>query len=105
MRKWVNETFQNRQHASPEELRVYLVLLVLIMILAMSFVWPNVKAVKMAYDYQVLAKEQQSLERENNMLQLEIGSLTNLNRIQTIAQTQIGLRYPENDQIVTIFLK
>jgi len=105
MFKWLKKFFQSRQHASPGELRVYLVLLVLFMIVAMSFVWPNIKAVKMAYEYHILAKERQGLQRENNMLQLEVGSLTTLERIQTIAQTQTGLRYPEHDQIVTIFLK
>lgn len=105
MFKWLKEFFQSRRHASPGELRVYLVLLVLFMIVAMSFVWPNVKTVKMAYEYHILAKERQGLMRENNMLQLEVGSLTTLERIQTIAQTQTGLRYPENGQVVTIFLK
>ena len=105
MFKGLKKLFQSRQHASPGELRVYLVLLVLFMIVAMAFVWPNIKTVNMAYEYHILAKERQSLMRENNMLRLEVGSLTTLERIQVLAQAQAGLRYPETGQIVTIFLK
>ena len=105
MFKRLKEFSSSCRHASPGELRIYLVLLVLFMIVAMSFVWPNVKMVNLAYEYQTLAKARHSLMRENEMLQLEVGSLTALERIQTIAQTQTGLRYPENGQVVTVFLK
>lgn len=105
MFNWLQKVIQRRRHASAEELRMLLVLMVLFMVVALAFVWPNVKKVKLAYEYQTLIKVRRLLLRENNLLQLEIGSLQALDRIQTLAETKAGLQYPDNHQVVTVFLR
>ncbi len=76
----------------------------LLMAGAMAYVWPNVKMVKLAYEYQGLQKEHKILVRKNQMMKIEKNSLESLQRIESLAISQIGLRHPERGQIVTIFL-
>jgi len=69
----------------------------------MAFVWSNTRLVGLAYKYQTLDKTHKNLLRENYFLRVERESLQSLDRIQLLAKKQIGLREPENGQIVTIF--
>ena len=82
-----------------------LVAVVGLMIVAMAFVWSNVRLVGLAYEYQALEKIQRSLLRENNLLHVEWESLRSLDRVQLLAKNKIGLGEPESRQIVTVFLK
>lgn len=77
---------------------------VLLMVGAMAFVWPNVKMVKMAYEYQSLAKEKHRLMNENSLLIVERESLKSLDRILFLADKHTDLRSPEEGQILTVFL-
>jgi len=94
-----------RVQVSPEKFRVMLTFFVLLMVGAMAFVWPNVKMVKMAYEYQNLAQEKRRLLQENNLLKVERESLTSLDRIYFLAQKHTDLQSPEKGQILTVFLK
>lgn len=78
---------------------------ILLMVGAMGFVWPNVKKVKMSYEYQHLAQEQQKLFKENQLLRVEKESLQSLDRIYTLAKKHTDLQPPKEGQIVTVFLK
>ena len=82
-----------------------LVASVLLMIGAMAFVWPNVRSVKLGYEYQAWMKERRGLLRENTLLMLEKSSLESLDRIQSLATEKVGLQVPENSQFVTVFVK
>ncbi len=95
---------KSRLHVSPKELRTLLVVCVLFMIGAMAFVWPNVKMVKIAYEYQTLTQDQRKLLRENRLLKVERESLKSLDRIQALARSHTDLQNPEEGQIVTVFL-
>ena len=72
---------------------------------AMAFVWSNLRLVGLAYEHQILNKKHRNLLRENHLLRVERESLRSLDRIQSLAKNKIGLKEPENGQIVTIFLK
>ena len=87
------------------EYRVVMVAVVGLMIVAMAFVWSNVRLVGLAYEYQALDKTRRSLLRENHLLHVEWESLRSLDRVQLLAKNKIGLREPESRQIVTVFLK
>lgn len=76
-----------------------------LMLGAMAFVWSNVRIVKLAYEFQGLVQERRQLLRENRLLKVEMESLRSLDRVQALARKQIGLRTPENRQMVTVFLK
>ena len=78
---------------------------VLFMAGALTYVWPHVKMVKIAYGLQNAARERRNLLQENRLLMLEQSSLQSLGRILSIAEQQLGMRQPSPDQVVTVFLK
>lgn len=99
------ERLKERLHVSSPEFRRILLASVLLMVGALAYVWPNVKMVHLAYEFQVLQKERRALQNENGLLKLEKESLRSLSRIQEIGEAQLGLRFPDKSQVVTIFLK
>ena len=105
MFKWLPKTKKNQFHVTTREYRVVMVAVVGLMIVAMAFVWSNVRLVGLAYEYQALDKTRRSLLRENHLLHVEWESLRSLDRVQILAKNKIGLREPESIQIVTVFLK
>lgn len=78
---------------------------ILFMLGAMALVWPNVKKIKLAYEYQDLAKERRALLKENHLLNLERESLRSLDRIHLLAKRAVGMTEPDDGKIITIFLK
>lgn len=100
-RKLVTEWF----HVSPREFWVVTLMGLLFLVCALVYVWPNVKMVNLAYEFQEQKRLHQELTQENNLLRLERDSLMSLDRIQFLAETQIGMREAQPGQIVTILLK
>lgn len=90
---------------SPAEFRVVTVGLFLFLLGALFYVWPNVKMVKLAYEFQVQQKLHTKLLREHTLLQLERDSLLSLDRVQYLAENRLGMQDPRPEQIVTIFVK
>ena len=105
MFEWLRRFIKMQFYVAQREFRVVLVTLVGLMVGAMIFVWNNVRLVKLAYESQPLKQERRELLREKNLLEVERESLRSLDRIQWLAKKKIGLKEPEGDQIVTIFLK
>ena len=105
MFEWLRRFIKMQFYVAPREFRVVLVTLVGLMVGAMIFVWNNVRLVKLAYESQPLKQERRELLREKRLLEVERESLRSLDRIQWLAKKKIGLKEPEDDQIVTIFLK
>ena len=75
------------------------------MLASLALVWPNVRKVKLSYDYQALESEREKLLSENHLLRLEKESLQSLYRIQALAKDAVGMIEPKKEQVVTIFLK
>ena len=105
MFKWLQKKKKTQFHVTAREYRLVLMAVAGLMTAAMAFVWSNTRLVGLAYEYQALDKTHKNLLRENYFLRVERESLQSLDRIQLLAKKQIGLREPENGQIVTIFLK
>ena len=105
MFEWLQKKKKTRFHVTAREYRLVLMAVTGLMIAAMAFVWSNTRLVGLAYEYQILDKTHKNLLRENHLLRVERESLQSLDRIHLLAKKQIGLREPENGQIVTIFLK
>ncbi len=78
---------------------------VLFMLGALALVWPNIKRIKLAYEYQDLAREHRELIKENHLLSLERESLRSLDRIQLLAKSEVGMEEPDEGKLTTIFLK
>jgi cell division protein FtsL len=99
------QLIQGRFHISPKGFRMIFLVSVLMMLAALALVWPNVRKVKLSYDYQALEIEREELLSENHLLRLEKESLQSLYRIQSLAKDAIGMVEPNKGQVVTIFLK
>jgi len=67
--------------------------------------FPNVKKIKLAYEYQDMAKEHRELLKENHLLTLERESLRSLDRVYLLAKNEVGMKEPNADKVITIFLK
>jgi cell division protein FtsL len=96
---------KGRLHVSSKDFWVVLSVSILFMFGALALVWPNVKKIKLAYEHQDLAKKHEELYRENRLLKLERESLRSLNRIHILAKNKVGMEEPEENRVITIFLK
>jgi len=100
-RKWIKGGF----HITPKGFRVVFFVSILMLLVALALVWPNVRKVKLSYDYKALKAEQEELLRGNRLLSLEKESLQSLYRIQALAKNRVGMIEPKTEQVTTIFLK
>ncbi len=78
---------------------------ILFMFGALALVWPNIKKIKLAYEYQDLYKEREKLSQENRLLNLERESLRSMSRIHLLAKSELGMQEPDKSKIITILLK
>ena len=99
------QLFQGRLHITSKGFRMAFLVSILMMLAALALVWPNVRKVKLSYDYQALESQREKLLRENHLLHLEKESLRSLYRIQALAKDAVGMIEPKKEQVVTIFLK
>ena len=105
MFKRFSKSKKNKFHVTTREYRLVLMAVVGLMVVAMAFVWSNIRLVGLAYEYEALNETHQTLLRENHLLRVEWESLRSLERVELLAKNEIGLREPTSGQIVTVFLK
>ena len=105
MFKVARQLLQGRFHITPKGFRMVFLISILMMLASLALVWPNVRGVKLSYDYQALESEREKLLSENHLLRLEKESLQSLYRIQALAKDAVGMIEPKKEQVVTIFLK
>jgi len=105
MFKWLSKSKKNQFYVTTREYRLVLMAVVGLMVVAMAFVWSNIRLVGLAYEYEALNEIHQTLLRENHLLRVEWESLRSLDRVELLAKNEIGLREPTSGQIVTVFLK
>ena len=101
----VRELVRGRLHVSSKDFWTVISIAVLFMLGALALVWPNVRKINLAYEYQDLNKERRALLKENRLLSLERESLRSLDRIHLLAKKEVGMKEPEEGNVVTIFLK
>ena len=99
------QLIEGRFHIAPKGFRMVFLVSVLMMLAALALVWPNVRKVKLSYDYQALEAEREELLSENHLLRLEKESLQSLYRVQALAKDAVGMIEPKKGQVVTIFFK
>jgi cell division protein FtsL len=99
------QLLQGQLHITPKGFRMVFLVSILMMLAALALVWPNVRGVKLSYDYQALESEREKLLSENHLLRLEKESLQSLYRIQALAKNAVGMIEPKKEQVVTILLK
>jgi len=103
-REWLRWA-RNQIHMSPAEFRVVVVAFVLFLSGALLYVWPNVKMVKLAYEFQNQQRLHDKLLQQNTLLKLERDSLQSLDRVQYLAEHRLDMQAPQPEQIVTIYVK
>ncbi len=90
---------------TPREFRVVALVSIPFVLAALTYVWPNVRMVLLAYEFQKQQHVHQTLLSENEILRLEKESLTALDRIAPLAKKELGMQTPQPGQVVTVFLK
>jgi cell division protein FtsL len=66
------------------------------------YLWPQMRLVNLGYRYsKLLAQRTQVLQRQKE-LQVELGSLRQLRRIEEIAAQHLGLRPPQATQMIYV---
>ena len=101
----VRKLIQGWLHISYKDFWMVISISILFMLGALALVWPNVKKIKLAYEYQDMAKEHRELLKENHLLNLERESLRSLDRIYLLAKNEVGMKEPGAGKVTTIFLK
>jgi len=101
----VRKLIQGWLHISYKDFWMVISISILFMLGALALVWPNVKKIKLAYEYQDMAKEHRELLKENHLLNLERESLRSLDRIYLLAKNEVGMKEPDAGKVTTIFLK
>jgi cell division protein FtsL len=96
---------KGRLHFSSKDFWMVISVSILFMFGALALVWPNIKKIKLAYEYQDLSKEREKLSKENRLLNLERESLRSLSRIHLLAKSEVGMQEPDEGKVITIFLK
>ena len=102
---WIPRLAKRWYYGSSREFKVVLLVFFLFLGGGLAYIWPNVKIVRLAYDFQVQQRMHRELMRENILLRLERGSLQSLDRVEHQAAHQLGLKEPETGQVVTVLLK
>ncbi len=68
----------------------------------MLFAWQHFECVRYGYQIQQLKKQQASMVEWNHALKVEFASLSDPQRIDNVAQTELGLVPPKPDQIIQV---
>lgn len=78
------------------------VLSCLLVALALLLVWQRLRVVQLGYVLSTAAKLERRLEQTNRELKLELATLTAPERLEVMARKRLGLRDPENGQVVVL---
>ncbi len=70
--------------------------------LALAHVWLRLQVVHLGYVLSTTSKLQGQLEQENRELKLELATLTSPDRLEELARSRLGLREPEQGQVVIL---
>ena len=101
----VKSLVKGRLHFSSKDFWMVISVSILFMLGALVLVWPNVKKIKLSYEYQNLAKENRGLMKENRLLNLERESLRSLGRIHLLVKNEVRMKEPDSSNVTTIFIK
>ncbi len=71
-------------------------------IFIMVFAWQHFECVRYGYGIQQLRQKQAAVEEWNHALKVECASLTDPERIDTLARTDLGLVPPQPNQIIQV---
>ena len=77
-------------------------LAILVFLFGLLFAWQHFRSVRIGYQIEQLKNERASLDQWNHQLRLEQASLTDPQRIDTLAREHLGLAPPSADQVIQV---
>ena len=81
----------------------YAAALTLLTLGIMGYLWPQHRIVELGYRLEALESRRDKVKRIHRMIALEAASLSSLPRIERIATSQLGMVFPEPDQIRSVY--
>ena len=69
---------------------------------ALAHVWLRLQVIHLGYVLSTTSKLQGQLEQVNRELKLELATLTSPDRLEELARSRLGLREPEQGQVVIL---
>jgi len=77
-------------------------LAILVFLFGLLFAWQHFRSVRIGYEIEQLKSERASLDEWNHQLRLEQASLTDPQRIDTLAREHLGLAPPSAEQVIQV---
>lgn len=74
----------------------------LLLVVSLFFVWSRVQVTSLDYEISRLEATLRKARQETSQLRLEAASLGSPERIERVARTELGLRLPVAEQVITV---
>ena len=74
----------------------------ILLAVSLFFVWSRIQVVNLAYDISSLEGRVRGMQQETQRLRLEAASLRSPGRIERVALSDLGLRLPTPQQVITV---
>jgi len=74
----------------------------LLMVIFLIYVWCHINITGLNYGIAEEVKFKNRLVKENSELKMEIQMLKSPGRVEAFARDQLGMHYPEKDQVIVI---
>ncbi len=66
------------------------------------YVWQHMQVVKLSYEVQALKSQKEELSNQYYYLQYKLHDVDSLARVETMAQSELGMTTPRSDQVVIL---
>jgi len=73
-----------------------------LMVIFLVYVWCHINITELNYGIAEEVKFRNRLVKENSELKMEIQMLKSPGRVEAFARDQLGMHYPEKDQVIVI---
>jgi len=74
----------------------------LLLVVSLFFVWSRVQVTSLDYEISRIESTLRKARQETSQLRLEAASLGSPERIERVARTELGLRLPVAEQVITV---
>jgi len=94
--------FDGKRAVSGLKLSTLIVVSLVLMILALAYVWSHIHMTQMEYRIAAEISKGEALLEEQRKLKLEHATLKSPRRIENIARNHLQMTYPEREQVISI---
>ena len=74
----------------------------LMLTVSLFFVWSRVQVIGLEYEISTLESDLRDSRKETSRLRIEAASLSSPERIERVARSELGLRLPVAEQVITV---